>query len=148
MLGMKCIISSKCDELDLPLELPHKEEQPHTVANDEMLSLKDLQNLLHATITQSAIESLKESQQIANDFAKILVLDILSNADSRSGLGVFLHSLFKYESVRSPTRDLIYFSLILEPTLHTLHDAVLPSTDYWFTGTGDIYMCNICIKIQ
>ena len=95
------------------------------------VSIKELQMLLHESITSSALMSLKDSHQIANDFAKILVLDILSHQESTSNLGILLSSLFKYESVRLPTRNLIYWSLFLPPTISTLSELSIVQTNYW-----------------
>jgi hypothetical protein len=100
------------------------------------VSLKDLQMILHESITQSAVESLKDSQQVANDFAKILILDILNNKESRNNLGSLLGSLFQYESVRCPTRDLIYWSIFLDPTLKATRNFTSNQVTYWLSNEG------------
>ena len=109
------------------------------VLSRSTISLKDLQMILHESIATSAVVSLRESRQIAHDFAKILVIDILNNPESTNNLGSLLDSLFEYESVRFPTRDLIYWSLTLDPTLEATYSLGNIQTAYWLHGDGAPY---------
>ena len=115
------------------------------VLSRSTISLKDLQMILHESIATSAVVSLRESREIAHDFAKILVIDILNNPESTNNLGSLLGSLFEYESVRFPTRDLIYWSLTLDPTLEATYALGNEQVAYWCIGEGNPYTKSLLL---
>lgn len=115
------------------------------VLSRSTITLKDLQMILHESIATSAVMSLRESREIANDFAKILVIDILNNPESTNNLGSLLGSLFQYESVRFPTRDLIYWSLTLDPTLEATYNLGHDQSTYWFVGEAAPYTKSLLV---
>lgn len=141
--------STPCDREDKddlnPPEVASGPDIFGEVLSRSTFSLKDLQMILHQSIATSAVMSLRESREIANDFAKILVIDILNNPESTNYLGSLLGSLFLYESVRLPTRDLIYWSLQLDPTVEATTHLGRTQTTYWFADEGASYTKTIIV---
>lgn len=129
---------SQCEEDDEPINTTtnRRVDTLGDLISNQQVTLQDLQKLLNSTITSQALESLKDSHQVANDFAKILVLDILNTKESRNNLGILLNSLFQYESVRCPTRELIYWSLGLPPTMRDIYALTAYQVAYWLAQEG------------
>ncbi len=67
--------------------------------------------LLNEQITSSAVDSIRESQLIANEMAKSLIIEFFREPSSPKKFGELLNYIFSYESVLKPSRDIVYWSL-------------------------------------
>jgi hypothetical protein len=83
------------------------------------------------TAVDSAVESLKDSQQLANEIAKELILQLLKTKENQGKLGQFLEYIFAYETVLSPTRELVYWSLAGRDCTTNLTILSKRQRDYW-----------------
>jgi len=85
------------------------------------------------------VESLRDSQQLANQIAKSIVINILEQKDNNKQLGLILKYIFSYETVLHPTRDLILWSILLPTTVDQAIDLLRFQRNYYMNGTGASY---------
>ena len=78
---------------------------------------------------------MKESQITAKEFAKDLIIDMLSRETIQKEFGFVLQTIFESESVLHPTRDLIYWSLRQPSTADDTMYMAKQQRDYFFTHT-------------
>eukprot|EP01035_Chromulina_nebulosa_P066063 gene66063-90407_t len=67
--------------------------------------------LINSTIASTAVDSLRDSQDIANQLAKDWLIQFLDDKSNQKKFGYFLQDLFSYEPVLSPTRWLVHWSV-------------------------------------
>ena len=108
-----------------------------------------IQVLVKETIKSSAVESLRDSQLLANQLAKDLVIDIFKHPESTRKLGEILKYMFNYENVLAPTRSLVYWSLKLPPTVASTVTLVNSQRDYFFIGEGEAFTSrNVSLLVR
>lgn len=83
-------------------------------------SLPPVQTVINDSIAFTAADQIKENQEMVNESAKKLVTEFLSSRKAAVQSGMFLGSLFRYESILQPTRDLVYWSLHLPTTYNPI----------------------------
>ena len=106
-----------------------------------------LRNLVHDTITSQAVDELKRSQQMANDLAKSLILEVLGRKENRGKLGELLQYTFAADTVLTPTRELIYWSLELEQTFKNIVWQVQWHRNYWLgLSSFDGYQSDVALS--
>ena len=107
-----------------------------------------LRNLVHDTITSQAVDELKRSHQMANDLAKSLILEVLGRKENRGKLGELLQYTFAADTVLTPTRELIYWSLELEQTFKNIVWQVQWHRNYWLgLSSFDGYQSDVALSI-
>ena len=67
--------------------------------------------LLNEQITNSAVDSLKDSEEMMHLLAKNLIIESLKNKSATKNFGQMLSTLFDYEVTLSQTRSLLYWSI-------------------------------------
>lgn len=67
--------------------------------------------LLNEQITNSAVDSLKDSEEMMHLLAKNLIIEALQNKSATGNFGRMLSYVFNYEVTLSQTRSLLYWSL-------------------------------------
>lgn len=67
--------------------------------------------LLNEQITNSALDSLKDSEEMMHLLAKNLIIDALQDKSAPGKFGQILNYVFDYEVTLSQTRSLLYWSL-------------------------------------
>lgn len=86
---------------------------------------------INEQITNSAVDSLRDSQQHVQEVAKSVVLEILTNPNNQSSLGLLLNDMFLYESILAHTRNLIYWSLTFDETIYNSKWQLEWQIHYW-----------------
>ena len=71
---------------------------------------------MNQTLTSTAIDSLRDSKEVANQLAKSWLIGFLGDKNNATKFGYVLQDLFAYEPVLSPTRWLVYWTIAHEPT--------------------------------
>ena len=91
------------------------------------------------SITSSAVDSIRDSQELINDYAKTLLKTTLENKESPGQLGILLKSFFEHEKVLKPTRNLLYWTLkqnyIVNPTISLAQSQIT----YFCTEDGKMF---------
>jgi hypothetical protein len=95
-----------------------------------------LKVLINEKIAETAADQIRDSHAIARELAKSLLLDFLHHPTSKNQFGQFLDGLFKYESLRSPTRNLIYWSLTTPDVYSYTYDFTRYQAIQWFRYSG------------
>jgi hypothetical protein len=105
------------------------------VGSGDMGFAPPLHILINETLTSSAVDSIRDSRQLANELAKSLLIEVLER----------LLYLFVSDTVLSPTRHTIYWTLTLENTIKNIVTNVEIHRDYWlgFTENYDRSMRSI-----
>jgi hypothetical protein len=93
---------------------------------------------INEQITNSAVDSIRDSQQQVQELAKSVVLEILTNPTNQSSLGLLLNDMFLYESILAPTRDLIYWSLTFDETIYNSRWQLEWQMHYWLRDNEPI----------
>ena len=115
--------------------------------SDDGAQTPGLRNLVHDTITSQAVDELKRSQQMANDLAKSLILEVLKRKENRGKLGELLQYTFAADTVLTPTRELIYWSLELEQTFKNIVWQVQWHRNYWLgLSSFDGYQSDVALS--
>lgn len=70
-----------------------------------------LKVLLNAQLTSTAVDSLKDSEQMIHLLAENLIVEALKDKSTPKMFGEFMKYIFAYESTLSATRDLLYWAL-------------------------------------
>lgn len=94
-----------------------------------------LRVLVQETFTSSAVDSIRDSQLLANELAKRLLIEVLQRRENRGKFGELLQYLFISDTVLSPTRDLIYWSLAIDNTVHNIAQNVKMHRNFWLRST-------------
>eukprot|EP01041_Mallomonas_annulata_P009590 gene9590-19933_t len=140
-----------CTARDVASIAPKKEQQsemlsyntgsdfPVNSESEDKIDSVAIDVLVKERITTSAVESLRDSQQLANDMAKTLVIDIFQDKANVKKLGHILQYLFSFEKVLEPTRHLVHWSLQLPVTVDNTTWLVKAQRQYYFTGGGSTY---------
>ena len=102
--------------------------------------LSPIQLIVNEQILSSVMESIRDSHDLAKDIGKVLVLQVLNTPSSRSWLGEWLKYLFLYESVREPTRSLIFWSLKSEPIFIQTKHLTNKQIEYWLRNSEVKYI--------
>ena len=90
-----------------------------------------IQILVDRAIAPTAVDSIKESEELVNELAKTICIDVLQKKEYATVFGVFLQDLFKFDSVREPTVGLVTWAVATpEAFQNTLHLAKV-NRDYW-----------------
>ena len=106
-----------------------------------------MKHLVQDTLTSSAVDSLRESQQLANSIAKSLVLEVLTRTENRGKLGELLQYTFAADTVLTPTRELLYWSLELEHTFKNIVWQVQWHRNYWLgLSSFDGYQSDVALS--
>ena len=90
-----------------------------------------LRVLVQETFTSSAVDSIRDSQLLANELAKRLLIEVLQRKENRGKFGELLQYMFISNTVLSPTRELIYWSLTLDNTVDDIAQNVKLHRDFW-----------------
>jgi len=107
--------------------------------DDISRGLRPVKVLVNESFVASALDSIKaalNSHDLANSLAKDLVINILDASDNRPKLGKWLQYIFDYESVRNPTRWLVYWSIARTDTIHQSSSLLRTQIDYWCVKEG------------
>lgn len=94
-----------------------------------------LRVLMHEQLTSSAVDSIRDSRQLAHELAKSLLIEVLERKENRGKFGELLLYLFVSDTVLSPTRQTIYWSLTSESTIENIVTNVQMHRDYWLGFT-------------
>jgi hypothetical protein len=115
------------------------------VGSGDMGFAPPLHILINETLTSSAVDSIRDSRQLANELAKSLLIEVLERKENRGKFGELLLYLFVSDTVLSPTRHTIYWTLTLENTIKNIVTNVEIHRDYWlgFTENYDRSMRSI-----
>jgi hypothetical protein len=108
-------------------------------ANKEIKNLLVLVNdslSVNTQLSSAAVDSMKDSQEIANDLARSLVMEVLHGKNNTRKLGELLQYTFAYETVLAPTRDLIYWSLATPEVVNNTLWLCKYQRDYWLKDEG------------
>eukprot|EP01031_Cornospumella_fuschlensis_P028915 gene28915-34894_t len=70
-----------------------------------------IQVLINEQLAATAVDTIRDSQALAHELSKKLVVDYLTNKCSSEHFGIMMKVATSYESILKPTRDLIYWSL-------------------------------------
>lgn len=137
------------DAQQLPLDQqqifePAQKEPPQnfnlsTLENFAQRELQDFKDKINEQIKSEVKGQIRESQQAANDLAKSMIQDILAQSETKAQFGIFLQSLFAYESVRRPTRELIYWSLQRPDVVRSTCQLASNQVKYWLRNDGKHY---------
>jgi hypothetical protein len=92
--------------------------------------------LINEQIASSAIDSIKDSQRIAHELSKSILLDYLDDEVSINQFGEFLKTIFGYESLQFSTRDLIYWSLSFPEVHKSIYSMTQYQTNEYFKSFG------------
>ena len=101
------------------------------IVNDDNDAPSPLRVLVHETLSSSAVDSIRDSQQLANELAKCLIIEVLDRKENRGKLGLLLQHLFVSDAVLSPTRELVYWSLTLDETVKNTIFYTNLHRNYW-----------------
>ena len=101
------------------------------VNDDQEFRIPPLRVLVHETLSSSAVDSIRDSQELANELAKCLVIEVLDRKENRGKLGELLQDMFVSDTVLSPTRELIYWSLTLDNTIKNTIFYTNLHRNYW-----------------
>lgn len=115
------------------------------VGSGDMGFAPPLHILINETLTSSAVDSIRDSRQLANELAKSLLIEVLERKENRGKFGELLLYLFVSDTVLSPTRHTIYWTLTLDNTIKNIVSNVEIHRDYWlgFTENYDRSMRSI-----
>jgi hypothetical protein len=95
--------------------------------------------LMKEKITTKVADSISESQQVANELAKSLVIEVLHNPKNLHQLGIILHNCFNYPQVQLSIRDLVFYHLhteyTIKNTIYLLHGQI----KYFLSDAGKNY---------
>ena len=91
--------------------------------------------LMHEQLTSSAVDSIRDSRELAHELAKSLLIEVLERKENRGKFGELLLYLFVSDTVLSPTRQTIYWSLTSESTIENIVTNVKTHRDYWLGFT-------------
>lgn len=104
--------------------------------------------LINDQLTSSAVDSIKDSQLLANRISKSLISNLLSDHTTPEQFGTLLREIFIYEYIRAPTRDLAYWSLHLSDTKRNTFFLAKDNLSYWIKDSGYILIKDIlCYQI-
>ena len=78
---------------------------------------------------------MKESQITAKEYAKDLIIDMLSRETIQKEFGFVLQAIFQSESFLQPTRELIYWSLRQPTTVQDTLYVARQQVDYFFNDS-------------
>lgn len=96
-----------------------------------ILPKSQIKDILNEQISSTAVDSLRDSQLVANEMAKTIIYDVLREKETKGKFGELLQFLFAYESVLHPTRWLVYWSLNLDTTLDSVVYQTKWQINYW-----------------
>lgn len=90
-------------------------------------------------ITSTAVDSLHDSEAVAQQLSKSLLLELLQDKKAISQFGIFLNHIFQFESLLLPTRSLIYWSLHLDPTVRATDSLVKSQASYHLAFNAELF---------
>ena len=105
-----------------------------------------VQILVKETLTSTALDALEDSEEVVKAISKSLVMDILKDSETPGQLGTLLSYIFTSETVLSPTRELIYWSLFLPPTMKNITLFSKSQRDYFLNN--DISKYKLALKTK
>lgn len=115
------------------------------ITPDLPTDLPPVKVLIHDRISSTAIDQLKDSEKLVNEIAKSLVLDVLTDEQTKFQFGKILKNILTYESVQTPTRDLIYWSIHTDATFKSLYPISKANFNQWFVSDyNKKYLTGIC----
>lgn len=94
-------------------------------------------------LNEIAIDSLRDSQDFANQLAKSLILDTLMDRKSVTNFSEILKFIFSHESVLKPTRNLVYWSLTLDNTYNNTYGLTKWQVNNWLHNYASDPLANI-----
>ena len=109
----------------------HRHRLYAEIVDNDIDGRSPLRVLVHETLSSSAVDSIRDSQQLANELAKCLIIEVLDRSENPGKLGLLLQYLFEYDAVLSPTRELIYWSLIQDETVKNTIFYTNLNRNYW-----------------
>ena len=109
----------------------HRHRLYAEIIDNDIDERSPLRVLVHETLSSSAVDSIRDSQQLANELAKCLLIEVLDRSENPGKLGLLLQYLFEYDAVLSPTRELIYWSLIQDETVKNTIFYTNLNRNYW-----------------
>lgn len=98
--------------------------------------MRPIKILVDVTLVPPILDSLKDSHGLASALSKEIIENILHSPESPPKLGEWLQYIFAYESVRSPTRWLIYWSLSRRDTISLSTSLLKIQMRYWCVQDG------------
>ena len=99
---------------------------------------------LNRHISSSAVESLKDSEALAMQLAKQLVIETLTEKEMPNKFGELLRYIFAYESIRQPTRWLVYWSLNENSNVRYMNTFTRWQLDWWMQNGGVPQVGSLC----
>lgn len=107
-----------------------------TDEDSETTGLKPIRVILNESLTSSAVESIRDSQEIANALAKELIIDILSDKGTENKFGIFLQHIFTFDSTLQSARDLVFWGLKSDQSMSNATTLAKESLSAWSKGAG------------
>lgn len=92
--------------------------------------------IINQHVANTAIDSIQDSQQAANQLAKELVINLLTSPTIPNQFGTFLNNTFAYEQILHPTRDLLYWSLRFPHVHEHLYTQSRTGLNWWLANYG------------
>lgn len=77
--------------------------------------------MIHEQLAASASNSIEGSTILAKEISKSLVVDLFRSNENPRKFGILLGDIFKFDNIRSPTRELIYWSIQTDSTIGNLN---------------------------
>lgn len=112
----------------LTFETTHPDNDPEPVRKARVI--------INEQLASSAADSIKESQETANEMAKLFLLELFSDKENSAKLGVFLGDLFTHETVLHPTRELLFWSIATDHSMRNTEAYCQYLRDYWLRDEG------------
>lgn len=92
--------------------------------------LPTIKVLINDSLATTAVDQLRDSQVAAHELSKSLIVDVLTDKHTPPKLGIILQSIFSYESLLQPTRDLIYWSIQIPSTFNPIYQQTKQTLNY------------------
>lgn len=90
---------------------PSKDTGVYAELKSTQKDIPPIKLIINEQITSTAVDSLKDSEQMLHLLAKNLVYDVLHDKQTPKKFGELLQYIFTSESILSTTRGLLYWSL-------------------------------------
>ena len=92
--------------------------------------------LLNEQITNSALDSLKDSEQMMHMLAKSLIVDALHDKNTPGKFGKILNYIFDYEATLAQTRSMLYWSISTQDSYKNISYLTAWQLKNWTTSYG------------
>lgn len=95
-----------------------------------------LKIIINQHVANAAIDSIRDSQQLADELSKGLIIDLLVHPQTPNQFGTLLKYTFAYEDILLPTRDLLFWSLKLPHIQQHLFMQTRTNLNWWLANYG------------